>query len=50
MSRDKVILILCWIVNIVLLIKLIPANKLRQGLVPFFFKQMYNMVIWTDCC
>jgi len=40
LSRDKIILILSWILGIVLLIIFVPANKLRQGIVPFLFKQV----------
>lgn len=37
---DKKILMFCWGLGITLLIKLIPVNKLRHGVVAFLFKQV----------
>lgn len=38
MNRDIAIIILGWIITIILLIFFIPKNKIREAIIPFFFK------------
>jgi hypothetical protein len=40
MSKDKGILVFCWILCVVLLKRFIPLNKLRQGVLAFLYKQV----------
>jgi hypothetical protein len=44
MNKDYTIIAVQWIIMIVLLIVLIPGNKIRHAIVAFFFKQLITWV------
>lgn len=45
MNRDYILIAIEWIITIVLLIRYIPKNKIREAHVIFFFKQLLTWLL-----